>query len=133
MLQLLNGLCKDTKGIKIFLLEFEKAERKSQDDPYNRNPLSHMRTQYYAVSADKANDILRNYFPNQFLDKPFLSYPIGPFIRALCEMWDYKNWEMQIDFKLLKECAAVRIGHNNDSMVQIIENLQLYFKDISGI
>lgn len=114
--------------------EFNKAEEKAKKiDSQSTNILAHMRTQYYAVSADKANDILRNYFPDQFIDKPFLSYPIGQFIKALFEMWDFNKWEMKVDFNLLKECAAVRISHNNDNMVQIIENLQLYFKDITSV
>ena len=41
-------------------------------------------------------------------------------------MWDFEKMELAIDFNILKECATVRIGHNNDKMVQILDKLKLY-------
>lgn len=112
--------------------EFLKAERKAKEKG-TKNILAHMNTQYYAVAADRPNDILRHYFPEQFIDKPFLAYPIGQFIKALFSMWDYEEMELLIDFSALKVCAAVRIGHNCDRMIQIIEKLKLYFKDTAKV
>lgn len=112
--------------------EFLKAERKAKEKN-TENILAQMKTQYYAVAADRPNDILRNYFPEQFIDKPFLSYPIGQFIKALFAMWDFEKMELAIDFDVLKECAVIRIGHNNDKMIQIVDKLKLYFKDMMQV
>ena len=112
--------------------EFIKAQRKAKEKN-TQNVLAHMNTQYYAVAADRPNDILRHYFPEQFIDKPFLAYPIGQFIKSLFSMWDFEKMALTIDFNALKECAAVRIGHNNDRMIQIIDKIKLYFKDTTEV
>ena len=120
--------------------EFEAATRKAKNieltykEKYgvdiSISPLSHMKTQYYAVDASKPNDILRNYFPEQFMEKPFLSYPIGQFICALFNMWNFEEMQLEIDFQLLQECAAVKICHNNDNMVRVISDLKPYYSDV---
>lgn len=104
--------------------EFEKAE------VGNKNPLSKMQVQYYSVNAAKANNILKNYFPEQFTEKPFMSFPIGQFINGLFSMWNFDDMCLHIDFSALKECAAVKIAHTNENMLTVINQLQLYFKNL---
>ena len=112
--------------------EFLKAEKKAKENDSD-NVLGYMKTQYYAVVADEPNDILKHYFPDQFLEKPFLSYPVGQFIKAILGMWDNDLWKMKIDFSLLKECASVKIGHNNNCMVKILDSIKLFCKGVQYV
>lgn len=107
-----------------------KAEKKDSN-----NPLSKMETQYYAVSGAKSNEILKTYFPDQFNEKPFLSYPIGQFILGIYEMWDFENSRMKVNFKNLSECVLSNVykSENNTNLLDVIRKTELYFSDIERI
>ena len=111
--------------------EFEYGEKKAKSQEKN-NPLGFMKVQYYAASEDKPNDLLRNYFPNQFLDKPFMAYPIGQFIHGLFEMWNFEDMCIEIDFSALKECSTIKIAHKNESMHLLLEKTELYFTNVKS-
>ncbi|WP_026669763.1 hypothetical protein [Butyrivibrio sp. AE3006] len=108
--------------------EYSSAQKKNKN-----NTLASMGVQFYAVKPDNVNDILRNYFPDQFSDKPFMAYPIGRFIKGIYSMWNFDDSKMEIDFKELKECSVVGIGHNNSKMISVIDMIQLYFKGLTDV
>ncbi len=108
--------------------KYIEAEKK-----YKSAALSKMNVQFYAVNPDPANDILRNYFPDQFSEKPFMSYPVGRFVSGIYSMWDFSEMKMRVNFDELIECAVVRIGHNNDRMGELIRKIRTYFKDLEYV
>lgn len=107
---------------------FIDAQRESKN-----HPLPNMKIQYYSTDASKPNDILRNYFPEQFFEKPFMAYPVGQFIRSLFDMWDFDNPRIIIDFGKLKDCSQIKIAHNADNMFSILNKLEVYFSDIETV
>lgn len=83
---------------------FEEAR---QLDPVN--PMGRMREQIYAADSS-ANNILRIYFPEQFGERQFLSYPLGRFFLAIANMWDAANRELLItDLTDVRECLEAGI------------------------
>lgn len=97
--------------------------------------LAKMKVQYYAVNNTGTNEILRNYFPEQFEVKPFLSYPIGQFILGLYNMWDFDEDKLMLDENALKNCAVSGLCWNwlDKSIIDIMDKIWLYIKDVKSI
>lgn len=95
--------------------------------------LSKMKTQYYAVSGKTSNEILKMYFPEQFNEKPFLSYPIGQFILGIYQMWDFEKNTLCLDDKSLCECAVSNIYISKINMFNLVNKIKLYFADCENI
>lgn len=97
--------------------------------------LAKMKVQYYAVSNTETNEILRNYFPEQFEIKPFLSYPIGQFILGLYNMWDFDEDLLVLDENALKNCAVSGLGWtlSDKSIIETLDKAWLYIKDVKVI
>lgn len=96
--------------------------------------LSNMDEQFYGVSSDEVNELLKFYFPEQFGDRHFLSYPIGQFILSLYQMWDECNG-LIINDTLIRECLAVNIWsfHGTTTPISVYEKLKGYISDLSEI
>lgn len=94
--------------------------------------LDKMQTQYYAVRGESSNDILKMYFPEQFKQKPFLSYPIGQFILGIYQMWDFEENTLCLSYKCLNECAISNLYNGNESIniFDILSKTRLYFSNI---
>lgn len=97
--------------------------------------LNKMRTQYYAVRGESSNEILKMYFPEQFNQKPFLSYPIGQFILGIYQMWDFEKNTLILNDKSLSECAVSNLykGYGLSNVFEIISKTKLYFSNIETI
>jgi len=97
--------------------------------------LNKMRTQYYAVRGESSNEILKMYFPEQFNQKPFLSYPIGQFILGIYQMWDFEKNTLILNDKSLSECAVSNLykGYGLPNVFEIISKTKLYFSNIETI
>lgn len=97
--------------------------------------LNKMRTQYYAVRGESSNEILKMYFPEQFNQKPFLSYPIGQFILGIYQMWDFEKNTLILNDKSLSECAVSNLykGNGLSNVFEIINKIKLYFSNIETI
>lgn len=97
--------------------------------------LNKMRTQYYAVRGESSNEILKMYFPEQFKQKPFLSYPIGQFILGIYQMWDFEADTLKLSDKSLCECAVSNlfVGNGNSNVFEIVIKTKLYFSDIETV
>ena len=96
--------------------------------------LSNMDEQFYGVRSDSINEILKFYFPEQFGDRHFLSYPIGQFILSLYSMWDEKEG-LRVKDALIRECLAVNIWnfHGTSTPISIYERIKGYISDVSEI
>ncbi len=97
--------------------------------------LNKMRTQYYAVRGESSNEVLKMYFPEQFNQKPFLSYPIGQFILGIYQMWDFEKNTLTLNDKSLSECAVSNLykGNGLSNVFEIISKTKLYFSNIETI
>lgn len=91
--------------------------------------LGKMKVQYYAVDNSDTNEILKHYFPEQFVCKPFLSYPIGQFIMGIYRMWDFDNDSFVINESALRECvtSGIYVAKVKKSLVEIYELAWPYF------
>lgn len=96
--------------------------------------LSNMEEQFYGVRSDEVNELLKFYFPEQFGDRHFLSYPIGQFILSLYQMWDEHNGLIVSD-TLIRECLSVNIWslHGAATPISVYEKLHGYIGDLSEI
>ena len=87
-----NSICK----------EYDEALKKSKERLKEgellqpNETLRNMSKQYYATNNSYINDILKTYYPEQFGEKNFLSYPIGQFILSIYNMWDSKKNKLKI-------------------------------------
>jgi len=96
--------------------------------------LSNMDEQFYGVKSDAINEILKFYFPEQFGDRHFLSYPIGQFILALYSMWDEQNG-LIVDDTLIRECLSINIWgfHGTTTPISTYEKIRAYITDLSAM
>ncbi|MEN3005451.1 hypothetical protein [Dehalobacterium formicoaceticum] len=96
--------------------------------------LSNMDEQFYGVQSDEVNELLRFYFPEQFGDRQFLSYPIGQFILSLYQMWDEHDG-LIVNDTLIRECLSVNIWsfHGATTPISVYEKLRGYITDLSEI
>lgn len=92
--------------------------------------LGKMRKQYYAVNGRSCNDILQMYYPEQFHDKPFLSYPVGQFILGLYNMWNFENRRVEFSYNSLCECAVSGLLQNSGNSLETLRKTQLFFYDV---
>ena len=97
--------------------------------------IGRMKEQFYATNNNAANDLLKAYFPAQFGEKHFLSYPIGQFILGLYNMWDAANESLSIDDGWLKECLALNIfpKEGMPKPIEIYDKLALYVSDCQNM
>lgn len=96
------------------------------------NSLASMKTQYYAVDGNSSNEILKMYFPEQFKQRPFLSYPIGQFILGLYNMWDFEENRVEINNVYLSECAVSKVysSNSNTNILETINRVKQYYSDL---
>ncbi|GFR37191.1 hypothetical protein PRECH8_04870 [Insulibacter thermoxylanivorax] len=101
-------------------------------DPPKR--ISAMKEQFYVVDNELTNELLKGYFPDQFTDRHFLSYPIGQFIMALYRMWDPESKSLVLTPEVLKEALSAPFLGNikGRPILQIYRKIELYLKGITN-
>lgn len=97
-----------------------------------KRSLHDMKTQYYAVKGDQCNEILQMYFPEQFKQKPFLSYPIGQFILGLYRMWDQNEQRLKINRAALAECVVSDVFGANQRLLETLQKTEVAFSDVDS-
>ena len=73
------------------------------------NDVKNIREQGYALySSDfkSANEILQDYFPEEFGERKILSYPVGQFVSVLNQMWDEDSQTVILDSDKLVDCFS---------------------------
>ena len=105
----------------------------AREGSHGNDPLSKMDTQFYAVSSDELNDMLQMYYPEQFREKPFLSYPIGQFILGLYQMWNFDEKKIELNYNSLCECAVAGIYSYKTNLLSTLAKTRLYFNDVSTV
>lgn len=121
------------------LTNFSNAIATVYDEAYQKvggdinKALSEMKIQYYATDPNKSNNILKMYYPEQFGERQFLAYPIGQFILALYNMWNFELKEIQIKDNALEECinSGVFLKDQYQEVMSTYEKIKVYFADIT--
>lgn len=76
---------------------FEDAlKRQERDKDARRSTLYYMQEQFYAAN-NSVNNILKIYYPEQFGERHFLTYPIGHFFLSITNMWNAEKGGIQIE------------------------------------
>lgn len=76
---------------------FEDAlKRQERDKDASRSTLYYMQEQFYAAN-NSVNNILKIYYPGQFGERHFLTYPIGHFFLSITNMWNAKEGGIHIE------------------------------------
>ena len=76
---------------------FEDAlKRQERDKEVRRSTLYYMQEQFYAAD-NSVNNILKIYYPEQFGERHFLTYPIGHFFLSITNMWNAEEGGIQIE------------------------------------
>lgn len=76
---------------------FEDALKRQEKDKDARRPtLYYMQEQFYAAN-NSVNNILKIYYPGQFGERHFLTYPIGHFFLSITNMWNAEEGGIQIE------------------------------------
>ncbi len=60
----------------------------------------------YGPNYYKTNELLRDYFPDEYGDRKILSYPIGQFVGTLNNMWDEELQTIALDVDNLIDCFS---------------------------
>lgn len=117
--------------------EYDKALEKSKQKlrpgqvVKPNQTLKNMDKQYYATNNRYINDILKTYYPEQFGEKQFLSYPIGQFILSIYNMWDNIKNTIKVNDKDIRECLIPIFDNteNNSSIIETYDKVKIYFKN----
>lgn len=120
---------------------FNKASKKQEsliggfDEEYGTAAISRMDEQFYAPVNTEINELLKAYFPKQFGEKHFLSYPIGQFILGLYNMWDQQEKKIIYREDALRECLSINFFKKEDmpSPIEIFDKIKLYFNRVSDM
>lgn len=76
---------------------FEEAiKRQERDQQSKRSALYYMQEQFYAAN-NSVNNILKIYYPGQFGERHFLTYPIGHFFLSITNMWNPEEGGIRIE------------------------------------
>lgn len=76
---------------------FEDAMKSQEKDQHGkRSTLYYMKEQFYAAN-NSVNNILKIYYPGQFGERHFLTYPIGHFFLSITNMWNPEEGGIRIE------------------------------------
>ena len=76
---------------------FEDAmKRQARNKEAKRSTLYYMQEQFYAAN-NSVNNILKIYYPGQFGERHFLTYPIGHFFLSITTMWNADEGGIRIE------------------------------------
>ncbi len=73
------------------------------------NRAKHIRKDGYSLYSSnftEANQILKDYYPEEFGERKILAYPIGQFVSILNDMWDEDERTVVLEEKNLIECFS---------------------------
>lgn len=91
----------------------------------------------YSANPNTANEILRDFYPEEYGERKLLSYPIGQFVSTLNKMWDEDRQEIILDEEKLIECFAsgwlAVDGQAGKEYIQDLVNLLPFFKDCETV
>lgn len=91
----------------------------------------------YSSNSNRANEILRDFYPEEYGERKILSYPIGQFVSTLNQMWDEDIHDIVLDESLLIECFAsgwlASEGVSGKQYMQDLTRIMPFFADCKRI
>lgn len=91
----------------------------------------------YSANPNTANQILRDFYPNEYGERKLLSYPIGQFVSTLNQMWDEDLQDIVLDEDKLMECFSSGWlslgGTSGKQYMQELMYILPFFKDCTRI
>ncbi|SDB54021.1 hypothetical protein [Butyrivibrio sp. INlla16] len=91
----------------------------------------------YSGNQSEANEILQDFYPEEYGKRRLLAYPIGKFIWCINDMWDEERNEIILTEKKLLECFSsgwlAKDGNNGKEYVEDVVNLMPFFRDCVSI
>ena len=98
--------------------------------------VKHIREKGYTLYSSNfrtADQVLKDYFPEEYGERKILSYPIGQFISILNQMWDEDRQTIILDEDLLVECfSSGWLSKNGVSGRQYIQDLSYILPFFAG-
>lgn len=109
------------------VMEFVQEIKKAKEEGYF----------VYSSNPNAANEILRDFYPEEYGERKLLSYPIGQFVSTLNKMWDEDRQEIILDEERLIECFAsgwlAVDGQAGKEYMQDLMNLLPFFKECETV
>lgn len=91
----------------------------------------------YSSNPNMANQILRDFYPEQYGERKILSYPIGQFVSTLNKMWDEDLQDIVLDKEHLIECFSSGWlsldGMSGKQYMQDLMYIMPFFEDCTRI
>ena len=91
----------------------------------------------YSSNSNMANQILRDFYPEQYGERKILSYPIGQFVNTLNKMWDEDLQDIVLDKDYLIECFSSGWlsldGMSGKQYMQDLMYIMPFFEDCTQI
>ncbi len=91
----------------------------------------------YSPNANTANEILKDFYPEEYGDRKLLSYPIGQFVSILNQMWDEDEERIVLDESRLIECFSSgwlsADGVSGKPYLQDVVRILPFFSDCRGV
>lgn len=91
----------------------------------------------YSSNANTANEILRDFYPEEYGDRKLLSYPIGQFVSTLNQMWDEDLQQIVLDEDRLIECFSsgwlAVDGVSGKQYLQDLTYIMPFFSDCQNV
>lgn len=91
----------------------------------------------YSSNANMANQILRDFYPEQYGERKILSYPIGQFVNTLNKMWDEDLQDIVLDEDKLMDCFSsgwlAIDGVSGKQYIQDLMYIMPFFSDCTRI
>lgn len=87
----------------------------------------------YSSDYKAANQILKDYYPDDYGERKILSYPIGQFVSTLNQMWDDERQSISLDEDSLVECfSSGWLSINGVSGKQYLQDLTYILPFFTG-
>ena len=87
----------------------------------------------YSSNPNKANEILKDFYPEEYGERKLLSYPIGQFVSTLNKMWDEDEQQIILDAEMLIEffsCGWLAVeGNSGINYLQDLIRILPFFSD----
>ncbi len=96
------------------VMEFVDDVRRIKEDGYT----------LYASNHRDANEMLKDYYPDEYGERKILAYPIGQFISSLNKMWDEDKQTITLDSDSLIDCfSSGWLSYNGVAGKQYMQDL----------
>lgn len=89
----------------------------------------------FSADSKGANEILRDFFPDEYENRTLMSYPLGQFIYIIYGMWDEDQEIISADMDQIRGCLSTGWlsinGYDSRDYVGIINHMASFFQDCS--